>query len=204
METVAVVALAYLVGSIPFAFLLSRRGGIDLRRVGSGNVGASNVLRTAGIRTALLAMLLDAAKGSLAVVVAQPLAPGPSTPVAAGLASILGHVYPVWLRFRGGKGVATAAGVFAVLTPAALGVAAAVFVLAVWISRYISVGSLAGAATLAIVAAAGDSPRASAAAAVTAATIIVYRHRGNLSRIRAGTERRIGQRLLSADRAGDN
>jgi glycerol-3-phosphate acyltransferase PlsY len=196
METIAAIAIAYVVGSIPFAFLLSRRSGIDLREVGSGNVGASNVLRTSGVRAAMIAMALDAAKGSVAVLVAQPLAAGPSIPMAAGLASIIGHVYPFWLRFRGGKGVATAAGVFAVLTPSALGIAAGVFLVAVWISRYISVGSMAAAAALAIAASTGDAPGSIAAGAAASALIILHRHRANLSRILAGTERRVGQRLF--------
>jgi glycerol-3-phosphate acyltransferase PlsY len=198
MEEILAVTLAYFVGSIPFAFLLSRRSGIDLRRVGSGNVGASNVLRTSGVRTAVIAMLLDAAKGALAVLVAQPFAVGPATPVAAGLASIVGHIYPVWLRFRGGKGVATAAGVFAVLTPSALGIAAGVFLVAVWVTRYISVGSMTAAATLALVAALGDAPVIVAAGAALAALVILHRHRANVRRLLAGTERRIGQRLLAA------
>ncbi len=197
MDTLAAVAIAYVVGSIPFAFLLSRRSGIDLREVGSGNIGASNVLRTRGVRAAVIAMALDAAKGSLAVLVAQPFGAGPTTPMAAGLASIIGHVFPFWLRFRGGKGVATAAGVFAVLTPAALGIAAAVFLVAVWISRYISVGSMTAAAALAIAAAAGGAPGIVTAGAAVSAAIIVHRHRANLSRIVAGTERRVGQRLIA-------
>ena len=106
------VAFGYLSGSVPFAYLLSRRRGIDLRRVGSGNIGASNVLRTSGVRNALVAMCLDAVKGGVAVFLASRLTSAPAIPVAAGVASVLGHVYPVWLRFRGGKGVATAAGVF--------------------------------------------------------------------------------------------
>src|SRR5688572_13281494 len=127
MTTLVVIVGAYLIGSVPFAFLLARRRGVDLRRVGSGNVGASNVLRTSGVSNAVVAMCLDGAKGALAVLVAQRLTVGEATPVAAGIASIVGHIYPVWLRFRGGKGVATAAGVFAVLTPLALGIASAVF-----------------------------------------------------------------------------
>lgn len=194
MEQVLAVTLGYFVGSVPFAFLLARRRGIDLRVVGSGNIGASNVLRTSGVPMAVIAMCLDAVKGALAVLVAQRVAAEPVTPVAAGLASIVGHLYPVWLRFRGGKGVATAAGVFGVLTPIALGVSSLVFVLAVWLTRYISVGSIAAAVTLAIVAAT-DSPTAIAAGAVLAALIILHRHRSNLARVVAGTERRVGQRL---------
>ena len=135
MTDVLAIVLGYLVGSVPFAHLLSRRRGIDLRQVGSGNIGASTVLRTSGVRPAVVAMCLDAVKGALAVGVAARLASGPAFPVAAGVAAVLGHVYPVWLRFRGGKGVATAAGVFAVIAPAALGTACAVFVATViWFS----------------------------------------------------------------------
>jgi acyl phosphate:glycerol-3-phosphate acyltransferase len=198
------VTIAYLVGSIPFAYLLSRRRGVDLRHVGSGNVGASNVLRTSGVRAAVLAMALDGVKGALAVLLAQRLmgsagvaAGGATVPVAAGLASVVGHVYPVWLRFRGGKGVATAAGVFAVLMPAALGVAGAVFLIAVWLTRYISVGSVAGAAALATAAAVSDAPAAVAAGAALVLVLILFRHRANVRRVIAGTERRVGQRLFN-------
>ena len=195
MEEMLVVALGYLAGSVPFAFLLARRRGVDLRRVGSGNIGAANVLRTSGVAHALAAVGLDAAKGAAAVIVAERLTGGPATPVAAGLAAVIGHIYPVWLRFRGGKGVATAAGVFAVLTPAAAALAGAVFVLAIWMTRYISVGSIAAVVTLAVATAATDGPGAVSVGAVIAALIIVHRHRANLGRLVAGTERRIGQRI---------
>ena len=195
MEFITAVTLAYLVGSVPFAFLLSRRRGIDLREVGSGNVGATNVLRTSGVRTAVIAMGLDVIKGALAVVMAQRLTGGIGAPMAAGLASVLGHIYPVWLRFRGGKGVATAAGVFVVLTPMALGIASATFVLVVWMTRYISVGSVVGALTLAVVAVITDAPAVIEIGSVVAALMILQRHRSNIRRVFAGTERRIGQRL---------
>ena len=196
MNAVLAVTLGYLVGSIPFAYLLSRRQGIDLRRAGSGNVGASNVLRTTGVRAAVLAMLLDGVKGTLAVVMAQLLSVGLVATVAAAFASVVGHVYPIWLRFRGGKGVATAAGAFALLAPEALGIAAGVFVIAVAATRFISVGSIAGALTLVVVAATSDVPGVVAIGATASTLIIVYRHRGNLARLVAGTERRIGQRVL--------
>ena len=192
---VLAVALGYLIGSVPFAHLLSRRRGIDLRRVGSGNIGASNVLRTSGVRPAVVAMCLDAAKGAVAVLVANRLTPGATVPVAAGVASVLGHVYPVWLRFGGGKGVATAAGVFAVVAPYALATACGVFVIAVWITRYISVGSLAGALALAGMTVAGEEPVVVPLGAAASALIILHRHRANLRRLLAGTERRVGQRL---------
>ena len=195
MAELCAVAFGYLVGSVPFAFLLARRGGVDLRRAGSRNVGASNVLRTSGVPNALGAMCLDSGKGVLAVLVAQRLTEAPTTLVAAGLAAIVGHIYPVWLRFRGGKGVATAAGVFSILAPVAVMAAGTVFVLVVWVTRYISVGSIAAAATLAITASARDASTAVLTGAVLAALIVVHRHRENLGRLIAGTERRIGQRI---------
>jgi glycerol-3-phosphate acyltransferase PlsY len=194
VQAIAAIAIGYLIGSVPFAFFLSRRLGIDLRAVGSGNVGATNVLRTSGVPTAILAMVLDALKGSFAVWLVQRIAVDPAAPVMAGVASIVGHVYPVWLGFRGGKGVATAAGVFAVLAPISLAVSTVVFVAAVWATRFVSVGSLAGALTLAAAALVGETPLV-AIGALAAAAIIVGRHRGNLSRLCAGTERRVGQRL---------
>jgi glycerol-3-phosphate acyltransferase PlsY len=186
--------LAYLVGSIPFAFIVARRRGVDLRARGSRNVGASNVLRTTGVAMAVTAMCLDAVKGSLAVLIAYRLSNGLVLPVAAGLASVVGHIYPVWLGFRGGKGVATAAGVFAVLAPVALAAASAVFVLAVLITRYISIGSMAAAAALAVATTNGQHPVAVTVGAISAAALIVHRHRENLARLRAGTERRVGLR----------
>ena len=196
VEELAAVTLGYLAGSIPFAFLVARRHGVDLRRSGSGNVGATNVLRTSGVSLAVTAMVLDAVKGAVAVLIAQRLTDGPATPVAAGLAAIIGHIYPVWLQFRGGTGVATAAGVFGVLTPLALAAAAGVFVLAVVVTRFISVGSVAGALTLATVAVVDyPPPTAVVAGAIVAALAIVHRHRGNLARLVAGTERRLGQRI---------
>ena len=109
---------------------------------------------------------------------------------------MVGHMFPVWLRFHGGKGVATAAGVFAILTPLAVAAATGVFLLAVVVTRYISVGSIGAAFTLAMVAAAGEAPAVVAVGAALVAAIVLYRHRGNLARLRAGTEQRVGQRLF--------
>jgi acyl phosphate:glycerol-3-phosphate acyltransferase len=194
-DLLAVVA-AYLMGSIPFAQLLSTRRGIDLRRVGSGNVGATNVLRTLGVRPAVLAMMLDAVKGAIAVLIAQRLTNGVAAPVVAGLASMVGHVYPVWLRFRGGKGVATAAGAFAVLTPVAAAVAVGVFLLTVLLTRFISVGSMAAALTLAGWAIASDAPTVVGLGAAIGAALVLIGHRANVLRLVAGTERRVGQREI--------
>ena len=196
MEEILSVTVGYLVGSVPFAFLIAQRRGVDLRRTGSGNLGAANVLRTSGAPSATAAMCLDIAKGAVVVLVAQRLSSGPATPVAAGLAAVIGHAYPVWLGFRGGKGVATAAGVFVVLAPVAVAIAAAAFALATWVTRYISVGSILAAVTLVAAAAASNVSLAVTAGAAVAAVIIVHRHRGNLGRLYAGTERRVGERPL--------
>lgn len=186
----------YLVGSIPFALLVSRRfAGIDVRRAGSGNVGAANVLRTSGVAAAVAVMALDMAKGAATVLVAARLHAGDGAPAAAGLAAIVGHIYPVWLRFRGGKGVATACGVFSVLTPAAILPVLALFVVTVWITRFISLGSVLATMALGPLAYYTHAPAAAVAAAAGAAVIIVFRHHSNLTRLRAGTERRIGQRV---------
>ncbi len=192
MVEALVIALAYLIGSIPFAFLLSRRRGVDLRTVGSGNIGAANVLRTSGASTALAAVLLDALKGAAAVGMAQGMAATPAAATAAGLASVVGHIYPVWLRFRGGKGVATAAGVFGVLSPIGLAGACAVFLVVVGITRFVSVGSMAAAVTLAIITAVSDTPPVVAIGAGAAAAMIIHRHRANLGRLLDGTERKVG------------
>ena len=192
MTAVIVIVGAYLIGSVPFAFLLARRRGVDLLTAGSGNVGAANVLRTSGVSLAVAAMLLDALKGMAAVFVAEASGAGAATVVAAGIVSIVGHVYPVWLRFRGGKGVATAAGAFTLLAPVPLGIAAAVFAVAVVATRVISVGSLTAAVTLPIAAAFTETPQLVIVGALAAAVVIVERHRGNLVRILAGTERRLG------------
>jgi glycerol-3-phosphate acyltransferase PlsY len=190
-----IIASAYLIGSVPFALLLARRwGSADLRRLGSGNLGAANVLRTSGITAGILVALLDVGKGVASVLIAQRLSASGTAPAAAGLAAVVGHVYPVWLGFRGGKGVATACGVFAMLTPAAVLPALGIFVAGVWATRYISVGSMLASAALPPIAYALDSPLAVVIAAAGASALILFRHRSNLRRVRLGTERRIGAR----------
>ena len=195
---VVALSLGYFVGSIPFALLASRLvTGIDVRRAGSGNVGAANVLRTSGAAVAVCVLLLDMAKGAASVLWVARLTTGESNQALAGLAAVVGHIYPVWLRFRGGKGVATAAGVFSVLAPLAIGPAAAVFVLTVWTTRYISLGSILATLALSPLAwTTGASPVVTATAGA-AGLLIVFRHRANVGRLRDGSERRIGQRVTS-------
>ena len=189
------VVLAYLIGSVPFAFLVAKRWGTpDLRRIGSGNLGAANVLRASGVKAGVLVALLDVGKGAAGVLVASRLDGYATAPAVAGLAAIVGHIYPVWLRFRGGKGVATACGVFTALAPAAVVPALAVFLISAWLTKYISVGSVLASLSLPAIAYALGTPMPIVIAAVAAATLIVFRHRSNLARIWLGTERRIGVR----------
>ena len=192
-------AASYLLGSIPFGLLLGKRvAGVDVRQAGSGNIGATNVARTAGKGLGVLTLLLDAAKGALAVV-ATALLMGERTDgawaTAAGLAAFLGHVFPPWLRFRGGKGVATAFGVFLVLDPRVGLVAAAVFGLAFLATRTVSLASLAASLAVAGSAAVlrgGDDTVARVAAAVM--LVVIVRHQSNIRRILRGEESRVRRR----------
>lgn len=193
MTTALVVALAYLLGSIPFSFLVARRFGVaDVRRVGSGNVGATNVMRSAGRAAGTLALVLDVSKGAGAAVLARRAAPGSDIlPALAAAAVVLGHMYPVWLRFQGGKGVATGAGAFLPLAPAATGVGLLVFVIAAAASRYVSLGSVLGAVGLAVATFVFRSPTPVAVTATFVAALVVWKHRSNLERIFRGTESRL-------------
>jgi glycerol-3-phosphate acyltransferase PlsY len=189
--------LGYFVGSLPLGFLIARGWrGIDLRHVGSGNVGAANVYRTAGRWLGVLVLLVDVAKGAVSALLARALL-SPSHEHAealAGLAAIVGHIYPIWLRFVGGKGVAVAIGVFSVLAPLATAIAAGVFLAATWITRYVSLGSILATVTLPAIEWSRGAPEAVSMAATSAAVLILFRHRGNIARLVRGTERRLGHR----------
>jgi glycerol-3-phosphate acyltransferase PlsY len=202
MRWVWVVVGAYLVGSVPFSYLivwLVRR--TDVRTVGSGNVGATNVVRAAGRLPGVLALLLDAGKGMAAVLAARGLAAPDAVVAAAALAVVVGHVFPVFLGFRGGKGVATAAGALGTLSPWALILSAAVFVAVLAWRRYVSLGSITAVSLFPVFlwlhARLSGQPRPRPAvlgcAAATAALILI-KHRGNIARLVAGTERRLGGR----------
>lgn len=188
------ILLGYLAGSVPFAFLLARHAGIDVRVAGSGNVGAANVLRTTGVWRGVVVMALDVAKGMAAVFIAHLATGGASLAALTGAAAIVGHIYPVWLRFHGGKGVAVAAGVFSLLSPLAAGLAAVVFLVTVWVTRYISLGSIAATIAFPAVAWWAGAPRAVVVAASGTGALILFRHRANLRRLRSGTERKMGAR----------
>lgn len=188
------ILLGYLAGSVPFAYLLARLKGIDVRTAGSGNVGAANVLRTTGPWRGVIVMSLDVAKGIGAVGIAHMLAGGTALIALTGAAAVVGHIYPVWLRFHGGKGVAVAAGVFTVLSPGATAVAAALFLVIAWLTRYVSLASIAATMALPPAAWIVGAPLSVVLAAAGTATLILFRHRTNWTRLRRGTERRMGAR----------
>jgi glycerol-3-phosphate acyltransferase PlsY len=180
----------YLLGSIPFGLLLTRMIGIDIRSVGSGNIGTTNVLRTGNKGLAAATLLLDAGKGALAVLMARHFA-GDGAGMLAGMAAFIGHCYPVWLKFRGGKGVATLLGVALASVPLA-GVAALVtWLLGALLTRHSSVGGMTAAVAAPVAAWALGQPHAALSLAAMAA-LLIFKHRENIARLRAGTESRIG------------
>ncbi len=198
-----VVLLAYLLGSIPFGYLLVRLSvGGDVRETGSGGTGATNVTRRAGRSVGVLTLLLDLLKGMAAVLVARALlgaGEGAQWWVcAAGAAAVLGHVFPVWLKFRGGKGVATGLGVFLMLAPLATLCALLVFVFVVWLWRYVSLGSIVAAAllplavwSLSTLGVSDRAPRPVLLVAILGAALIVFMHRANVGRLLRGEESRL-------------
>jgi glycerol-3-phosphate acyltransferase PlsY len=190
-EMLLALALGYLFGSIPFGLLLTWLGGKgDVRQVGSGNIGATNVLRTGSKWLAGATLLLDALKGTAAVLLAQRLF-GEGTDTVAAAGALVGHLYPLWLRFRGGKGVATLLGVLIALLPIAAAVYAAVWIALLLIMRISSVAGIAAAVSAPLTAALlGERPLFALLAAF--ALLIVWKHRENIVRLRAGTEPRIG------------
>ena len=187
--------VSYLLGSIPFGVILARLfGGADVRKAGSGNIGATNVARVAGPAAGVLTLLLDAGKGWFAVWLARHFMHGASgLLVAAGFFALLGHCFPPWLRFRGGKGVATAAGVFAALCPEALLAALILFGLVVWFWHYVSLGSLAAAAAIPLLvyflwAPHFAPPNIVNAGSLAIAALVIFQHRGNIGRLTRGEE----------------
>ena len=195
------VLLAYALGSIPFGYLLVRaQSGGDVRAIGSGNIGATNVARTAGVSVGLATLVLDAAKGFFAVWLAGHFSGGNIRfMMYAGLAAILGHVFPIWLKFSGGKGVATALGVFLMISWAAVAAAVAIFAIVVVFWRYVSLASISAAAALPLLVyllyAPGHAPPAAVTACtLLAAVLVIVKHRENIERLLAGTEPRFGMR----------
>lgn len=190
------VGVAYLIGSSSFAVMLVRlRTGRDIRTEGSGNAGATNVLRSHGKALGLAVAVLDIAKGSAAVLLVRQVTADPRYAAAAGFAAILGHVFPIFYGFRGGKGVATAVGTFLVLAPPAILISVGVFVAVIMITRYVSLGSIVGMVLLPPVAGGiFHAPGPVVAAAAGTAILVILKHRENLKRLVSGTEPKLGQK----------
>lgn len=197
--------MAYLLGSIPFGYLIVRATqDADIRETGSGGTGATNVSRRAGKAAGVVTLLLDTLKGAAAVLIAgyilnaEPRGPASWYVGAAGIAVVIGHMFPVWLGFRGGKGVATGVGVFLVIAPIAITVAGVIFLAVVWITRYVSLGSMIASITapvlihLQIYLFSSADPRAAFTCALIIALLVVMAHRANIQRLIEGTESKFG------------
>jgi acyl phosphate:glycerol-3-phosphate acyltransferase len=204
MVTLAVLLVgSYLLGSIPFGYLAGRLVGIDIRQAGSGNVGATNVVRVLGKRYGYPVFALDFLKGFGAVKISMLMAPGRppewNSPeivgILAAMSSILGHLYPPWLKFKGGKGVATSAGALLALTPVATLIGVAIWIIVFWMTRYVSLASITATVVLPIVILVVSSQdpnngRPLAYSSACVAAVVIWRHRSNLSRLIRGTEPR--------------
>lgn len=207
MKIIAVCLEAYLIGSIPFGYLIVRlTAGADVRETGSGGTGATNVSRRAGKLAGVLTLVLDALKGAAAIAIARfvfgnanfggsAFAPDWQWWVAAaGVIAIAGHCFPIWLGFRGGKGVATGVGIFLMLAPLSVVFAAAVFLLVVLLTRYVSLGSIIAAATIPLLIwlrpsfTIADSYRPTLMAAIVGGALIIFMHRANIARLISGSE----------------
>jgi glycerol-3-phosphate acyltransferase PlsY len=208
-----VAIIAYLCGSIPFGYILVRLFlKTDVRQTGSGNIGATNVARTGAKGLAILTLLLDAVKGWVAVLIAtlyvhhaNPVGVDPRLlPAFAGLFAILGHLYPVWLKFKGGKGVATGLGVFLGLAPTPVGIVLGLFAIIVLLTKYISLGSILAAAAFPFVVYGiyrEQFPRAAYALIAASSLLIIWRHRANIQRLLKGTENRFPSAKASEGKA---
>jgi glycerol-3-phosphate acyltransferase PlsY len=207
------IAASYFIGSIPFSYLVARvASGTDIREAGSRNVGATNVARTAGESAGVVALLLDIAKGYAAVALARwfvlradwPFAAVSSSPLHSremwialgGLTAVLAHMFPVWLGFHGGKGVATATGVFLALDPIVVAAAAIVFIIVILSTRFVSLASILSAASVPVFFRflAHDAPFWRIAISIVIAIAVITKHHSNISRLTQGTERRMGER----------
>ena len=191
MNELLALVLAYIIGSIPFGYLLVRfTTGRDVRALGSGNIGATNVLRTTGRLAGVATLLLDGAKGYFAVWLAAWLtSSSPLWMSLAAIAVVLGHAFPVFLKFQGGKAVASFVGAFLFLAPVALAATTVIFIVTVAATRFISLGSIAGAATFPLaVYLIEHPPMPELLAAVAGGAFIIWRHKSNIARLRAGSE----------------
>lgn len=197
------ILLSYLLGSIPTGFLVAKAMGVDIRSVGSGNIGATNVFRILGKGAGIFVLTADAMKGVLAVAVLAPAVERMASwtaPLAgnlsalAGICAILGHNYTCWLRFKGGKGIATTAGVFAALAPAAFAIALATWLVVFAVSRYVSLASIVAAVALPLAVWLTGHGALLIGVSTALGALAIYKHKANIDRLRVGTENRIGAR----------
>jgi glycerol-3-phosphate acyltransferase PlsY len=194
-EALVIIALAYLVGSIPFGLILSKLfAKRDIRSAGSGNIGATNVMRVLGKKLGVLTLMFDILKGAIFVILAEVVTHSEIWASLAGLAAFLGHLYPIYLNFRGGKGVATSVGIFLFLAPYALLVDIVIFLLVVYQTRYVSLGSIIAAALLPVILLVFSYSYVYVILAVIMGGFIILRHRDNIQRLKQGRETKFGEK----------
>ncbi|RNC66607.1 MAG: glycerol-3-phosphate acyltransferase [Desulfuromonadales bacterium] len=190
MNELIIIVGAYLLGSIPTGLLLAKAFGVDIRNTGSGNIGATNVYRTLGRTVGVATLVGDCLKGLLPVLAAKYLGMADIWVAAAGLAAFLGHVYTVFLGFKGGKGVATALGVFLGISPLSVLIALGIFVAVVFTSRFISLGSITAAAAMPVIVAVVERKPLLIGVTLIIGLLVIWKHRENIRRLRQGTENR--------------
>ncbi|MBE6398762.1 MAG: glycerol-3-phosphate 1-O-acyltransferase PlsY [Lentisphaerae bacterium] len=198
MKSIVFVVFAYLCGSVPWGFIIGKVCGVDVRTVGSKNIGATNVTRCVGKRAGQLCFALDFLKGLVPVLIAQRAGLDEKVLLIVVIATVIGHMFPVFLNFKGGKGVSTAAGAIAALAPIALAAALTVWVVVFLVSRYVSLASITAAAVLASVSwvtvLTGQLSWPKAALMTVVAALAIFRHRENITRLMNGTENRFGKK----------
>jgi len=191
-----VIIVSYLLGSIPSGLVLGKLRGLDVRRYGSGNIGSTNVLRTVGIKEGVIVLVADVLKGVAAVLMGRYIIGTPAGEMAGGLAAVIGHDWSIYIRFQGGRGVATAAGALIVMAPVVAGAGIGIFIVVVALTRYVSLGSMTAAlGAVAIIGALTALDREPVEYLIyigIAAALIVFQHRDNLARLLSGTESKLG------------
>jgi len=193
--TAVFMVIGYLIGTIPTGYLVAKARGVDIQAAGSGNIGATNVMRTLGVLPAIVVVVVDPLKGAAAVLLPTLLGAGAWTVALTGLATVLGNNFNIMLRLRGGKGIATTLGVFLVINPLASALCVVIGVFTILLSRYVSLGSMVGLFALPLFLVASlNYPMPHLYLAIALASLAILRHRANIRRLISGTERRLGQR----------
>jgi glycerol-3-phosphate acyltransferase PlsY len=189
------IPIAYLIGSIPFGVLFTKRKGIDLQKVGSRNIGATNVLRSAGKGPALATLLGDSLKGAVAVLLAKVMGVGVLWEGIAGVSAIIGHLYPIFLSFKGGKGVATGLGVLVVYSPASALFAVIIWMVTAFLTKYASLASITAFLSLPLISVFIDASQIKISFVILITFLIIFKHKENIKNLVRGTERKIGEKV---------